>query len=69
DVPFSIFLFNPDAKVIQIDTDPEKMGKRHHIDVPLLCDAKTALAALADVTDEKAPSAFYDAALADKQNW
>lgn len=69
DVPFSIFLFNPDAKVIQIDTDPEKMGKRHHIDVPLLCDAKTALAALADVADEKAPSAFYDAALADKQNW
>ncbi len=68
-VPFSIFLFNPKAKVIQIDVDSEKIGKRHHVDVPLLADAKQALRALIDAGETRSESAFYKAALANKENW
>lgn len=68
-VPFSIFLFNPKAKVIQIDIDSQKIGERHHVDVPLLTDAKKALTAILAAGESKEPSAFYQAALADKQNW
>ena len=45
-VPFSIFLFNKKAKVIQIDIDSEKFGKRHHTNVAIQADAKKALAAI-----------------------
>ncbi|RRG03234.1 MAG: pyruvate oxidase [Lactobacillus sp.] len=72
DSPFSIFLFNPRAKVIQIDTDNEKLGKRHNIDLPILADAKTALAALVAKGDELEPTPFYRAALAnhkDERAW
>ncbi|KRK40948.1 pyruvate oxidase [Loigolactobacillus bifermentans] len=69
DVPFSIFLFNPKAKVIQIDIDNEKLGKRHAIDVPILADAKTALAALAAKGTELQPTPFFKAALADHKDW
>ncbi|MFC6171298.1 pyruvate oxidase [Loigolactobacillus jiayinensis] len=69
DVPFSIFLFNKRAKVIQIDIDNEKLGKRHHIDLPILADAKTALAALAAKGEELEPSNFFRAALANHKDW
>ncbi|KRN94277.1 pyruvate oxidase [Pediococcus stilesii] len=69
DSPFSRFLFNPNAKVIQIDIDNEKIGKRHVIDVPLLADAKEALAAIAAKGEELSPTPFYNAALEDKKNW
>ncbi|MYV04327.1 pyruvate oxidase [Furfurilactobacillus milii] len=69
DSPFSSMLFTPKAKVIQIDVDSEKLGKRHHIDVPVLADAKKALAAIAAKGEQQEPSAFYKAALADKENW
>ncbi|ANK67744.1 pyruvate oxidase [Loigolactobacillus backii] len=69
DVPFSIFLFNRRAKVIQIDIDNEKLGKRHKIEVPILADAKKALAAIAAKGDELQPTPFYKAALADRKNW
>ncbi|MFD0898403.1 pyruvate oxidase [Loigolactobacillus binensis] len=69
DVPFSIFLFNKRAKVIQIDIDNEKLGKRHNVEVPILADAKTALAALAAKGDELQPSNFYRAAIANKNDW
>lgn len=68
-VPFSIFLFNKKAKVIQIDVNSEKFGKRHHTDVPMLADAKKALTALVDAGEARDASAFYNAALADKKNW
>nr|SFZ87218.1 Pyruvate oxidase [Loigolactobacillus rennini] len=69
DSPFSIFLFNPKAKVIQVDTDSEKLGKRHQIDVPILADAKKTLAALAAKGDTLEPSDFYRAAKANQKDW
>ncbi|CAM3153995.1 Pyruvate oxidase [Lactiplantibacillus plajomi] len=69
DVPFSIFLFNKKAKVIQIDIESTKLGKRRHADVPMLADAKKALRAIIDAGKEKEASSFYKAAIADKENW
>ncbi len=40
--PFSVFFFNPNAKVIQIDINSERLGKRHAVTVPMLADAKKA---------------------------
>ncbi|WEE36652.1 pyruvate oxidase [Lactiplantibacillus paraplantarum] len=68
-VPFSIFLFNKKAKVIQIDIDSEKFGKRHHTNVAIQADAKKALTAINAAGETRADSAFYDAAVADKKNW
>lgn len=68
-VPFSIFLFNKKAKVIQIDIDSEKFGKRHHTNVAIQADAKKALAAINAAGETRDDSAFYDAAVADKKNW
>lgn len=69
DVPFSIFLFNPGAKVIQIDIESAKLGKRKKASVPILGDAKKSLRALIDAGEPLAPTPFYEAALADKRNW
>ncbi|BDR57837.1 pyruvate oxidase [Xylocopilactobacillus apicola] len=69
DSPFSRALFNPAAKVIQIDIDSEKIGKRHPVEVALLADAKKTLAAIAAKGEETKSSAFYDAALLDNENW
>ncbi|WP_102115581.1 pyruvate oxidase [Lactiplantibacillus plantarum] len=68
-VPFSIFLFNKKAKVIQIDIDSEKFGKRHHTNVAIQADARKALAAINAAGEARDDSAFYDAAVADKKNW
>lgn len=69
DSPFARIYIDPHAKVIQIDTDSEKIGKRHAVDVALLTDAKKALAAIAAKGSELQPTPFYQAALADKKNW
>ncbi|WEV58191.1 pyruvate oxidase [Ligilactobacillus acidipiscis] len=67
--PFSGLLFNKAAKVIQIDIDSEKFGKRHAVEVPILADAKKTLAALVAAGDELEPTPFYQATLANEQNW
>ena len=69
DVPFSVFLFNKNAKIIQIDIESEKLGKRRHNAVSMLADSKAALKAILAAGQSREPSAFYEAALADKQNW
>jgi acetolactate synthase-1/2/3 large subunit len=40
--------FDPDATFVQIDIEPEEIGRNHHIDHPLVGDAGFALAAIAD---------------------
>ncbi|CCI84614.1 pyruvate oxidase [Lactobacillus pasteurii DSM 23907 = CRBIP 24.76] len=67
--PFSVLWFNKNAKVIQIDVDPAKFGKRHSVDVSMLADAKKSLRALIDAGEERAESPLYKAALADRENW
>ena len=67
---FGQYFFKPDAKFIQIDIDPTKLGHRHHVDVGILADAKTALAALLEASEPVSEkTAFYRAAVANKANW
>ena len=40
--------FAPGARVVHIDIDPAEMGKMRRPEVPIVCDAGTALGALAD---------------------
>ncbi len=67
--PFSLLWFNKDTKVIQIDVDEAKFGKRHSVDVSMLADSKKSLRALIDAGEEKAETPLYKAALADRENW
>ena len=67
--PFSVLWFNKDTKVIQIDVDPGKLGKRHTVDVPILADAKKTLRALIDAGEDRPESPIYKAAIADRENW
>ncbi len=67
--PFSILWFPKNAKVIQIDVDPAKFGKRHKTDVSMLADAKKALRAIIDAGEERRESPLYKAAIADRENW
>ena len=69
DSPFSLFFFNPKAKVIQIDVDSEALGKRHAVDVPILADGKKTLQAIIDAGEERSESPLYKAAIADRENW
>ncbi|AUX12722.1 pyruvate oxidase [Latilactobacillus sakei] len=67
---FGQYFFKPDAKFIQIDIDPTKLGHRHHVDVGILADAKTALTALLKASEPVSEkTAFYRAAVANKANW
>ena len=67
--PFSVLWFPKDAKVIQIDVDPAKFGKRHSTDVSMLADAKKALRAIIDAGETRSESPLYKAAIADRENW
>ncbi|MCZ2491120.1 pyruvate oxidase [Dellaglioa carnosa] len=70
DFPFGGYFFAPDAKFIQVDIDSEKLGKRHAVDVPILADAKETLIALNDaVKTPIAPTKWYKASIANKENW
>ena len=67
--PFSVLWFPKDAKVIQIDVDSDKLGKRHSADVSMLADAKKSLRAIIDAGESRAESPIYKAAIADRENW
>ena len=69
DVPFASMLFSPKAKVIQIDIESTKLGKRHHDDIAILADAKEALKALYKAGKERENTPLYDACIANKKNW
>lgn len=67
--PFAPYFFSPEAKFIQVDIKPTNIGKRHQVDVGILADAKTTLTAMVSHSPSVAQRPFYDAMLANKQNW
>lgn len=69
DMPFASKLVNSHQKIIQIDVDAQKFGKRFADELSILADAKVALRALIDASPELPGTAFYRASLANKQNW
>ncbi|WP_125704579.1 pyruvate oxidase [Lacticaseibacillus daqingensis] len=69
DVPFASLLFNPSAKVIQIDIEGTKLGKRRHNDVAILADSKEALKAIYKAGKEREATPLYTASIENKKNW
>ncbi|MEO6830053.1 MAG: thiamine pyrophosphate-dependent enzyme, partial [Acidobacteriaceae bacterium] len=59
--PYMEFLPKPgNAKCVQIDIDPARMGLRHPVDVELVGDAKTTLAALAPLLEQSKRRSFLE---------
>lgn len=69
DLPFGQVEFNPAAKFIQIDSNPAKLGKRHHADVAILTDAAEALNKLLTLSSPAPHSDWYAANVANVANW
>lgn len=68
-MPFAGFFTRPDAKFIQVDNTPSNMGRRHHVDVGILADAKETLKMMVEHSGTVSERPYYDAMLADKKNW
>ena len=67
--PFAEILFNPNAKFIQIDSNPAVLGKRHKTEVAMWADAKKALRKLNNHAEKSADSDWYQANIANADNW
>jgi pyruvate dehydrogenase (quinone) len=60
DFPFSEFLPGDSVKKVQIDKSPKHIGRRTHVDVGLVGDIKTTVAALLGSVRDKTDSSFLD---------
>lgn len=67
--PFAEAMFKPDVKFIQIDNNPQVLGKRHKTDVAILADAKKTLQKFIDLGQTAAPSDWYAANVDNVTNW
>ncbi len=55
----------PDQKVIQIDHDPDELGRNHRIDLGITADARAAVTALLKTLPGPAVSQWWDEEIAD----
>ncbi|KRM86344.1 pyruvate oxidase [Lacticaseibacillus thailandensis DSM 22698 = JCM 13996] len=70
DFPFARVVFESRPfKFIQVDTDRSKFGRRHHVDLGVWSDATSFVEQLLARSEPAAPSAFYQAAIADSHEW
>jgi Thiamine pyrophosphate-requiring enzymes [acetolactate synthase, pyruvate dehydrogenase (cytochrome), glyoxylate carboligase, phosphonopyruvate decarboxylase] len=69
DFPFVKVVFPPDAKFIQVDIHPARLGSRHKTDVAILGDAKETMKRLTELGKKRETTPFYRACLINKQNW
>lgn len=68
DFPYVDF-FPDDAKIIQIENAPARMGRRAAVDAPLPGHCKPTLKALLTGTEAKSSRKFYDQMQAEKASW
>lgn len=69
DFPFARFFFPEDARFIQIDTDPAKLGRRHRTDVAILGDAGESLRRIVEAGRKRPSTKFFEACVANRRNW
>ncbi|MCL2673268.1 MAG: pyruvate oxidase [Alphaproteobacteria bacterium] len=69
DFPFARFMFPKEAKFIQVDIDPPKLGKRHKTDVAILSDAGTAMSMMVKAGKKRKPDAWLEANQKNRNNW
>jgi pyruvate dehydrogenase (quinone) len=68
--PYMEFLPKPgQAKCVQIDIDPARIGLRHPVDVALVADCKTALRALLPMLEKKTKRDFLAKAQKRMESW
>ncbi|WP_125702937.1 pyruvate oxidase [Lacticaseibacillus daqingensis] len=69
DMPFLPYFIAPSAKYIQVDIDGTKFGRRHHVDLAMLADAKQTVKALLAIGTQQPETGWYRAALRNKATW
>lgn len=67
--PFAEAMFKPDVKFIQVDSNPQMLGKRHKTDVAMLADAKKTLQKFIEIGETAEPSHWYAANVDNVTNW
>ncbi|GAX08330.1 pyruvate oxidase [Secundilactobacillus silagincola] len=67
--PFAEAMFKPNIKFVQVDTNPQVLGKRHHTDVAILADVKQTLQRLIALGEDAPASPWYAANVANVANW
>ncbi len=68
DFPFSEFLPKDNVKKVQIDRKPKHIGRRTHVDLALVGDVKSTLAALLPKVRERSDTGFLEKYLARRAN-
>ncbi|WP_297731105.1 thiamine pyrophosphate-dependent enzyme [uncultured Maricaulis sp.] len=68
DFPYIDF-FPDDAKIIQIDSAPTRLGRRAKVDAPLAGHCQPTLEALLTRVERKSDRSFYDSMQAKKTEW
>lgn len=58
-----------DFKYVQIELDPGKFGRHHHLDFGVNGDAKVFIKRALALSEQAAPSPYYQAAKADMADW
>ncbi len=69
DFPFSEFLPGDNVKKVQIDRNPKHIGRRTAVDLALVGDIKTTLAALLPKVREKTDSTFLERHVAETRSF
>lgn len=69
DFPFAAFFFPKKAKFIQIDTDPEKFGRRHPVDAPILGDTGAVFKQMVKLGKARPADKWLQANQANGRNW
>lgn len=67
DMPFQGHFIQDDTTYIQVDIDGTKFGRRHHVDLAILADAKQTIKALLEKGRELPETDWYRVALANKK--
>jgi pyruvate dehydrogenase (quinone) len=69
DFPFSEFLPGDKVKKVQIDKNPKHIGRRTHVDLALVGDIKSTVAALLPKVREKTDSTFLERHVAETNSF
>lgn len=69
DFPYSDFYPKSNVTTIQIERDPQQVGRRHPVDIPLIGDANLTLNELIPLIINKEDDSFLRELQLDKQNW
>lgn len=68
-MPFASYFIHPETTFIQVNIKPTDIGKRHHVDLGIVADAKATLKAMLEVAPKVDSRPYYDVIVEDLANW